>query len=57
MQELTKTTEYRLKNLALCWQNGSLKARVELQFSLWFDGLRWTKKDAFLNMGNSSLFQ
>jgi hypothetical protein len=40
MQELTKTTEYRLKNLALCWQNGTLKDRVELQFSLWSDGLR-----------------
>ena len=57
MQELTKTTEYRLKNLALCWQNSNLKDRVELQFSLWPDGLRWTKKDAFLNKGNSSLFQ
>ena len=57
MQELTKTTEYRLKNLALCWQNGTLKDRVELQFSLWSDGLRWTKKDAFLNKANSSLFQ
>ena len=57
MQELTQAYEYKVQNLAMFWQNANLKDRVELQFSLWSDGLRWTPKLAFLNTLNKSLFQ
>jgi site-specific DNA recombinase len=57
MQELTQAYEYKVKNLAMFWQNANLKDRVELQFSLWSEGLRWTPKSAFLNTLNRSLFQ
>lgn len=57
MQELTQTYEYKVRNLALFWQNANLKDRVELQFSLWSEGLRWTPQSAFLNTLNRSLFQ
>jgi site-specific DNA recombinase len=57
MQELTQVYEYKVKNLALFWQNASLSDRVELQFSLWPEGLRWTPRNAFLNTLNESLFQ
>jgi site-specific DNA recombinase len=57
MQELTQAYEYKVKNLAMFWQNANLTDRVELQFSLWSEGLRWTPKSAFLNTLNHSLFQ
>ena len=57
MQELTQAYEYKVKNLALFWQNANLNDRVELQFSLWSEGLRWTPQSAFLNTLNRSLFQ
>ena len=57
MQELTKNTEVRLQNLASWWQNANLQDRVELQFSLWPDGLHWSHEDFFLNTLNRSLFQ
>lgn len=57
MQELTQTYEYKVKNLALFWQNANLNDRVELQFSLWSEGLRRTPQSAFLNTLNRSLFQ
>lgn len=57
MQELTKNTELRLQNLASWWQNANLQDRIELQFSLWPDGLHWSHEDYFLNTLNRSLFQ
>ena len=57
MQELIKNTELRLENLAMWWQKASLEDRVELQFSLWPDGLHWSDENSFLNTRNRSLFQ
>ena len=44
MQELIKNTEVRLQNLAMWWQNANLEDRIELQFSLWPDGLHWSRR-------------
>ncbi len=57
MQELIKNTEVRLSNLARWWQDANLQDRVELQFSLWPDGLSWSHERMFLNTANRSLFQ
>jgi site-specific DNA recombinase len=57
MQELIKNTEVRLSNLAKWWQEANLQDRVELQFSLWPDGLSWSHERMFLNTANRSLFQ
>ena len=57
MQELIKNTEVRLSNLATWWQKANLQDRVELQFSLWPDGLSWSHERMFLNTANRSLFQ
>jgi hypothetical protein len=46
-----------LSNLATWWQDANLQDRVELQFSLWPDGLCWSHERMFLNMANRSLFQ
>jgi hypothetical protein len=39
------------------WQKANLEDRVELQFSLWPDGLHWSAENSFLNTRNRSLFQ
>lgn len=57
VQELAKIKEYELKNLAESWQQGDLKYRVELQFALAPDGLRWDSDNGFLNKANPQLFQ
>ena len=57
MQELIKNTEVRLSNLATWWQKANLQDRIELQFSLWPDGLHWSHERMFLNTANRSLFQ
>ena len=57
MQDLMKTAEIRIQNLAGWWEGADLKGRMELQFSLWPDGLRWSEKNHFLNTGNTSLLQ
>jgi site-specific DNA recombinase len=57
MQELIKNTEVRLSNLAKWWQEANLQDRVELQFSLWPDGLSWSHESMFLNTSNRSLYQ
>jgi hypothetical protein len=57
MGNFIKTAEIRVQNLAKCWENGDLKERKELQFSLWPEGLRWSSENHFLNTLNTSLFQ
>lgn len=57
MQDLMKTAEIRIQNLAGWWEGADLKGRMELQFSLWPEGLRWSEKNHFLNTGNTSLLQ
>jgi hypothetical protein len=57
MQGLIKNTEVRLQNHARRWLDASLQDRVELQFSLWPDGLHWSHENFFLNTLNRSLFQ
>jgi len=47
VQELAKTKEYELKNLAESWKNGDLNYRVELQFALAPEGLHWSVKKGF----------
>jgi len=57
MRELLKNTEVRLQNLATWWLAANLQDRVELQFSLWPDGLHWSHENFFLNTRNRSLYQ
>src|SRR5882724_9537747 len=57
VQELAKIKEYELKNLWETWKNGDLNYRVELQFALAPEGLRWSSNNGFLNKGNPQLFQ
>ncbi|HWF37331.1 MAG TPA: hypothetical protein VG322_02355, partial [Candidatus Acidoferrales bacterium] len=57
MEDLMKTAELRVQNLAHWWKNAELKDRMELQFSLWPEGIRWSEKNHFLNTANTSLFQ
>jgi site-specific DNA recombinase len=57
VQEIAKIKEYELRNLAESWKNGDLNYRVELQFALAPDGLRWLPDNGFLNKGNQQLFQ
>jgi site-specific DNA recombinase len=57
MQDLMKTAEIRVQNLAKHWEGADLKERMELQFSLWPEGLRWSEENHFLNTGNASLLQ
>ena len=47
MQELTQAYEYKVKSLALFWQNANLNDRVEFQFSLWSEGLSWSASKCF----------
>ena len=49
--------EFELKNLAESWTKGDLKYRVDLQFSMSPEGLRWTNDNGFLNKGNPFLYQ
>ena len=56
-QELAKIKEYQLKNLWETWKNGDLNYRVELQFALAPEGLRWSSDNGFLNKANPQLFQ
>lgn len=57
LTELMKTNEVRLQNLAMYWQSAPLEERIELQFSLFPKGLRWSADSSFLNTANISLFQ
>jgi hypothetical protein len=57
MKELIENTNYKLQNLSLSWQAAGLQDRMELQFSLWPEGLRWTPDSHFLNTSNHSLYQ
>ena len=57
MQELAKTLQFTLENLADAWKNGDLQYRVDLQFALAPDGLRWSTDNGFLNKANPQLFQ
>lgn len=57
LAELMKTNEVRLKNLSHYWQTAPLEERIELQFSLFPKGLRWSADSSFLNSANVSLFQ
>jgi site-specific DNA recombinase len=57
VQELTKTLQFKLENLADSWMNGDLSTRVDIQFALAPEGLRWSSDNGFLNKGNPQLFQ
>jgi hypothetical protein len=57
MQDLMKTAGIRVKNLAKHWEGADLKERMELQFSLWPEGLRRSEENHLLNTGNASLLQ
>ena len=57
MKELIENTNYKLQNLSFWWQAAGLQDRIELQFSLWPEGLRWTPSNFFLNTSNHSLYQ
>jgi site-specific DNA recombinase len=56
-QELAKTAQYTLENLEQAWLKGDLQYRVDLQFALAPDGLRWSTDNGFLNKTNPQLFQ
>ena len=57
VQEIAKIKEYELRNLVESWQKGDLQYRVELQFALAPEGLRWSSDNGFLNKDNPQLFQ
>lgn len=57
VQEIAKIKEYELKNLAESWLKGDLQYRINLQFALAPDGLRWVNNNGFLNRGNPQLFE
>jgi hypothetical protein len=57
VQEPSKTAQYTLENLEQGWLKGDLQYRVDLQFALAPDGLRWSTDNGFLNKTNPQLFQ
>jgi hypothetical protein len=57
IKELIDSTNFRLQNLAHYWKATGVQDRMELQFSLWPEGLRWTADSHFLNTSNHSLYQ
>ena len=57
LNELMETTGIRLQNLSRWYQSAGLQEKIELAFSLFPDGLRWSEDSSFLNTGNRSIFQ
>lgn len=57
LKELMETTGIRLQNLSRWYQSACLSEKIELAFSLFPDGLRWSEDSSFLNTGNRSIFQ
>jgi hypothetical protein len=57
MQELLKKLKLGSRTLLRGGRMRSHKDRVELQLSLWSDGLHWSHENFFLNTRNGSLYQ
>jgi hypothetical protein len=57
MKEAIENKNDKLQNLSFWWQSAGLQDRIELQFSMWPEGYRWTPSNHFLNTSNHSQYQ